>query len=295
MNLWLQSDTLRRWSVLYTLSGWSPDPIVFALKNMFHHHDEESDDLHDFRDAVSEMAWSLVVHSTTKLRCFSGTILALLAESSGNCFDFSVLLLISKQAFEIFQLESLSESYHILGACMYDFSWCISFFLNVDNSYFDRSFHNLHYRSSSWQFDRDEDFTGSDHVVFGFRNIRSSQFRRGSIQSCDVTKNGWRDPRESLLPASLLPRREPASAATSRARYPNRGCETARTSDCVNPSHWFSGDQASWRSSFAQIVWTEFQIQFYSFWGRVSSDLSVYLWLYLGVLYKCFEPKVLDQ
>ncbi len=83
-NLLFQSDTLRRWSVLYCLSGWSPDPIVFALKNMFLKHDEESDDLHDFRDAVSEMAWSLVVHSTTKLRCFSGTILTLLAESSGN-------------------------------------------------------------------------------------------------------------------------------------------------------------------------------------------------------------------
>ena len=57
---------------------------MFSLKNLFLLHEEESDELHDLRDAVSEMAWSLVVHSTTKLRCFSGTILALLAESSGN-------------------------------------------------------------------------------------------------------------------------------------------------------------------------------------------------------------------
>ena len=57
---------------------------MFSLKNLFLLHEEESDELHDLRDAVSEMAWSLVVHSTTKLRCFSGTILALLAESSGK-------------------------------------------------------------------------------------------------------------------------------------------------------------------------------------------------------------------
>jgi hypothetical protein len=86
-----QADTLRTWSVLYCLSGWPTDAIAFALKNHFTIDDSESDELHDFRDAVSEMAWSLVVHSNAKIRTFSGTILALLAESSG-CHCFKLLL-----------------------------------------------------------------------------------------------------------------------------------------------------------------------------------------------------------
>lgn len=80
----LQADILRRWSVIYCLSNWPTEVIVFTLKNHFLRLESESDELHDFRDAVSEMAWSLVVHSTTRLRCFAGTILCLLAESSGN-------------------------------------------------------------------------------------------------------------------------------------------------------------------------------------------------------------------
>jgi hypothetical protein len=92
-----QSDTLRRWSVLYCLSRWSTDPIVFSLFILFLIHEEESDELHDLRDAISEMAWSLVVHSTMKLRCFSGTILALLAESSGKQLVATYIIIVRFQ------------------------------------------------------------------------------------------------------------------------------------------------------------------------------------------------------
>ena len=107
-----------RWSVLFCLSDWPLDTIVFALSNKLasgHASDvfefrnkassgrasdalefcnmrqaAESDENNDFRDAISEMAWSFVVNPTIKLRCFSGTVLALLAESSGWEMNFLV-------------------------------------------------------------------------------------------------------------------------------------------------------------------------------------------------------------
>jgi hypothetical protein len=107
-----------RWSVLFCLSDWPLDTIVFALRNKLasgHASDAfelrnkvtsgrasnalefrnmrqaaESDENNDFRDAISEMAWSFVVNPTIKLRCFSGTVLALLAESSGWEMNFLV-------------------------------------------------------------------------------------------------------------------------------------------------------------------------------------------------------------
>jgi len=60
------------------------DILSFIIQNSFLLYSEKSAQLHDFRDAVSEMAWSMVVHPSPKLRSFSGIILSLLVESTGK-------------------------------------------------------------------------------------------------------------------------------------------------------------------------------------------------------------------
>ena len=79
------SNTIRRWSTICCLQGLSTQPIVFSIHYILkierskNRTDEKDEWYSEVRDALSEMAWSLLVHSNAKVRIFSGVVLDLLA------------------------------------------------------------------------------------------------------------------------------------------------------------------------------------------------------------------------
>ena len=77
-------ETIRKWCILYCLQGLPKYPLIFCLQHVLtidqSRQNQENDVWHsEIRDALSEMAWSLVVHSSPKIRAFSGIILDILA------------------------------------------------------------------------------------------------------------------------------------------------------------------------------------------------------------------------
>ena len=84
-------EIIRKWCIIYCLQGLPKHPLLFSIQHILiieqsrQHY--ENDAWHsDIRDALSEMAWSLVVHSSPKIRAFSGVILDILA-SCGKLFS----------------------------------------------------------------------------------------------------------------------------------------------------------------------------------------------------------------
>jgi hypothetical protein len=74
---------MQEFRVCFKFSNYFLDILSFIIRHSFFLYPGESAQLHDFRDAISEMAWSMVVHTSIKLRTFSGNILQLLVESTG--------------------------------------------------------------------------------------------------------------------------------------------------------------------------------------------------------------------
>ena len=78
------TETIRKWCIMYCLKGLSTHPLVFSIQYILtieksKQHSKNDEWYSEIRDALSEMAWSLLVHSSSKIRVFSGIILDILA------------------------------------------------------------------------------------------------------------------------------------------------------------------------------------------------------------------------
>lgn len=78
--------TLGNWCILYCLKGFPTHPMIFVIHYILKMGRPKQQNKNDewyseIRDSLSEMAWTLLVHSSAKVRIFSGVILDILASS----------------------------------------------------------------------------------------------------------------------------------------------------------------------------------------------------------------------
>ena len=76
--------TLGKWCILYCLKGFPSHPMIFVINYILKMGRPKNQNKNDewyseIRDSLSEMAWTLLVHSSPKVRIFSGVILDILA------------------------------------------------------------------------------------------------------------------------------------------------------------------------------------------------------------------------
>ena len=78
------TEIMGKWCIAYCLKGLSTHPIVFSIHYLLKIERPKNQSKNDewyseIRDALSEMAWNLLVHTSPKVRIFSGAILDMIA------------------------------------------------------------------------------------------------------------------------------------------------------------------------------------------------------------------------
>ena len=78
------ANTISKWCIKYCQEGFSTHPLVFTIHYILKLNRpkmqlQNEEWYSEIRDALSEMAWTLLVHTSAKVRVFSGVILDILA------------------------------------------------------------------------------------------------------------------------------------------------------------------------------------------------------------------------
>ncbi len=75
-------DALNESTILHCENDWNKAPLIYSVQGLLDIQTEVN-----FRDAIAELAWALLVHQNPKVKCLAGTILQQLATSSSSAAE----------------------------------------------------------------------------------------------------------------------------------------------------------------------------------------------------------------